>query len=93
MPQLSTMEKPSPQPPERDQICAALEACAGALRALEVASTRIRAGDNEARRVTRALGLLREAIAELRSLQAAGANLYGSGFVLPVRPTCRPEHS
>jgi hypothetical protein len=70
-------------------VLGALEASAGALRSLELASASIPSDRDELRtnkeHIDRAIELLRNAIAELRLVQEKASHPGAAGFILAVR--------
>jgi hypothetical protein len=84
------MEAQGPQASGNGQVLAAIEACSGALRALEVAIAAARGeGEEEHRQhLTRASGLLREAISELRLSDGRETDVLVHGFVTAPESAC-----
>jgi hypothetical protein len=80
---------PSSHTPARDQVLAALEACAGALRAVELAASESAKEDRgrevREQHLPQATELLREAMAELQLAEGWDPATPTSGFILAVR--------
>ena len=74
-------------PRTRNHVVDALNACVGALRAMELAAGEIPKNDRKRRqRLVHAIHSLRAMISELRALERPDAGRVADGFVLPRKP-------
>lgn len=81
------MRKPNDIPRSRRHVLDAVDACAGALRAIELAEVETPEEDDKRRqRLVHAIQSLRTTMSELRAIERSDSSKIPNGFVLPRRP-------